>query len=419
MCDQGKEIVRLSIKEAQVEGGTIEHLTPGMKICYRVPEGIEGSFDLYLQVSPAPVSGCSQPFVFQIGEGEPFSVPVECPVYPDPFEGEVYQNPLEATVYQEEFLGEKEEDKAFRMNLYPIASCVPLLPGEEIKVLASFGAGEEALFPTLGDMECYPVGDALKAKGNAAGALVEEPKEKLEEGRLDEQVGKSKEEQVEGQNETQKEERDILAGRMILWLGSSVTYGAASMGHYSMVDAIRDRHAGTVCEKYAINGTTLVHDAPSSYVNRLLLIPKTKRPDLLVVQLSTNDAAQGKKLGEISSSFQKEDFDLHTVTGAMEYIIAYGRETFGCPVAFYTGTYTKLPGYEEMVELLLALQRKWGIGVFDLFHEPAMRSLYGTELYHGYMNDEVHPTREGYVSWWTPVLEKKMSTFLKEQEGLR
>ena len=41
---------------------------------------------------------------------------------------------------------------------------------------------------------------------------------------------------------------DPLAGLDIIWLGSSVTYGAQAGGHYSMVDAIQDNHPGTVCE---------------------------------------------------------------------------------------------------------------------------------------------------------------------------
>ncbi len=67
---------------------------------------------------------------------------------------------------------------------------------------------------------------------------------------------------------------DPLAGLNIIWLGSSVTYGAQAGGHYSMVDAIRDNHPGTVCEKYAISATTLVNEKEDSYVGRMKLISK-------------------------------------------------------------------------------------------------------------------------------------------------
>ena len=103
--------------------------------------------------------------------------------------------------------------------------------------------------------------------------------------------------------------------------------------------------------------------------------------DALVVQLSTNDATRDKPLGEISDSRQREDFDTSTIIGAMEAIIARANERWGCPVIFYTGTWFDNELYGEMVEALYKLQEKWGI-------------------------DEIHPTRQGYLEWWTPVMEK-------------
>lgn len=28
------------------------------------------------------------------------------------------------------------------------------------------------------------------------------------------------------------------------------------------------------------------------------------------------------------------------------------------------------------------------------------------------MSDEVHPTRKGYIEWWTPVIEEELAEFL-------
>lgn len=58
--------------------------------------------------------------------------------------------------------------------------------------------------------------------------------------------------------------------------------------------------------------------------------------DLFLCQLSTNDASQGKPLGEVGKSFELEAFDTSTVAGAIEYIIAYAGQTWNCPVLFYT-----------------------------------------------------------------------------------
>lgn len=187
---------------------------------------------------------------------------------------------------------------------------------------------------------------------------------------------------------------------------------AQAGGHYSMVDAIQDNHPGTVCEKYAISATTLVNEKEDSYVGRMKLISKDETPDLFVVQLSTNDATTGKPMGEVTDSTDPADFDDTTIAGAIETIISYVQENFGCPVVFYTGTYTEKENYDQMVDLLLQIQEKWGIGVVDMFHNEEMTAVYGTDLYNEYMHDEVHPFRKGYVEWWTPVIEEYLAEYL-------
>ena len=65
-----------------------------------------------------------------------------------------------------------------------------------------------------------------------------------------------------------------------------------------------------------------------------------------------------------------------------------------------------------MVDLLLKIQEKWGIGVIDMFNNEEMTAVYGTDLYNTYMYDEVHPYRIGYTEWWTPVIEQGLIDFL-------
>ena len=206
---------------------------------------------------------------------------------------------------------------------------------------------------------------------------------------------------------------DAISGKQIAWLGSSVTYGFASDG-YSMVDAIEEEHFGAVCYKYAVSGTTLVNESEDSYVARLKQIDTSVDLDMLVVQLSTNDATQGKTLGEISDGVDIDGFDTTTVAGAIEYIIAYAKNTWNCPVVFYTGTYYESAAYASMVELLLDVQEKWDIGVIDLWNDAEMTALYETEQYWKYMSDTIHPTALGYKEWWTPKFEEYMLNYWGE-----
>lgn len=195
-----------------------------------------------------------------------------------------------------------------------------------------------------------------------------------------------------------------LAGKTIVFLGSSVTYGAASKG-VSFADYIGVRDDCRVI-KEAVSGTTLVTGGIDSYITRLqkLNIPKA---DLFICQLSTNDATQNKPLGSIGESSQIEDFDTSTVAGAMEYIIAYVHNNWGCPVIFYTNPRYDSAAYGEMVDLLLEIQKKWDIVVIDLWNDAEFNQI-SAEQRKLYMADSIHPTQAGYLEWWTPKMEESL-----------
>lgn len=198
-------------------------------------------------------------------------------------------------------------------------------------------------------------------------------------------------------------ETSPLAGKNFLFLGSSVTRGEASLG-VSMADYIGKLDGCTVY-KEAVSGTTLAGMESSTYTSRLLEVDTGLELDCVICQLSTNDATRKKAMGQMSDSFSLEDFDRKTVIGAMEYIIAYSREVWDCPVVFYTGTKYSSTQYGKMVEALLQLQEKWGIGVIDLWNDPEMNAV-SEEDYALYMNDSIHPTQAGYLKWWTPKFQQ-------------
>ena len=356
------------------ETGMIRAAAQGTEIVYTVPEGAEGTFDLYLTVSKVLAAFSSQPFTYTINDGETFSVPVDLQVPADSIAS-----------YKDD--GDYDEGSLTDSGRFLIKKNVELKAGDTIKVTCAFGCKAPTLkgmvFPYVGDVLLAPAGSEVPTGYDNTVKTVPEA-----------------------------DPSDPLAGLNIIWLGSSVTYGAQSGGHYSMADAIQDNHPGTVCEKYAISATTLVIVKEDSYVGRMKLISKDETPDLFVVQLSTNDATTGKPMGEVTDSTDPADFDDTTIAGAIETIISYVKETFGCPVVFYTGTYIEKEGYDEMVDLLLQIQEKWGIGVVDMYHNEEMTALYGTDLYNEYMHDEVHPFRKGYVEWWTPVIEEYLTEFL-------
>lgn len=355
--------------------GMIWNLARDAEVTFEVPEGVEGSYDVYLTVSKIAAANTSQPFTFEIAGSDRFSVPVDCPV------------PADAIV---KFPGDGDDSYTGAMTdkgRFLIQEGVSLKSGDTIRVFCTFGAKAAKLkgmfFPGVGDVLLVPAGTPV-----AVGYDGEIPQQ--------EAVDPS----------------DPLSGKTILWIGSSVTYGAMSAGHYSMVDAVEDLHPALTCEKYAISATTLVNQSDNSYVSRLKLIPKDRQADLVVVQLSTNDATTNKPFGEVGTSFDQADFDDTTIAGAIETIIAYSRDTFHCPVVFYTGTFCNKENYSEMVDLLHQIEEKWGIGVIDMFNNEEMTALYRTEQYNAWMGDEIHPRKSGYIEWWTPVIDAYLTEYM-------
>lgn len=194
-----------------------------------------------------------------------------------------------------------------------------------------------------------------------------------------------------------------MKGKTIIYLGSSVTYGFASKGD-SFADYL-EKQDGITAVKKAVSGTTLVDDKSSSYVSRMMKIDKDIKADMFICQLSTNDVSQNKPLGKVSESKSIDDFDTHTVIGAMEYIIAYAKSTWDCPVTFYTGTKFESENYQKMIDSLYELREKWEIGIIDLWNDEEINAVSESD-YAEYMHDPIHPTRRGYKEWWTPVFRQ-------------
>ena len=192
-----------------------------------------------------------------------------------------------------------------------------------------------------------------------------------------------------------------LEGKTVLFLGSSVTYGYAAFGH-SFADDLREIY-GVNAVKEAVSGTTLADLTESSYVSRLKKVDADLRPDAVLCQLSTNDATKGVPLGEIGAGFEKDGFDTATVAGAIEYIIACVKDTWGCPIVFYTQTRYESEAYAAMTALLLKIGEKWEIGVIDLWNDDAFNDITDAQR-QCWLADAIHPTKAGYREWWLPVI---------------
>jgi len=184
--------------------------------------------------------------------------------------------------------------------------------------------------------------------------------------------------------------------RVIYALGSSVTVGSNTMGR-SFADMLDNSLDDTAVIKSAISGTTLIDNGSSSYVARLQSDYTGLQPaDIVIVQLSTNDATQGQPLGTLDPD-QTSGFDTSTIIGAIEFIINYAKTTWGASVVFYTNPYYESANYAAMVNAMPAIVEKWGIDVVDFYHSE--------ESIGAYMTDSIHPNIAGY-EWMAEAFEE-------------
>ena len=196
-----------------------------------------------------------------------------------------------------------------------------------------------------------------------------------------------------------------LRGKRVLFLGSSVTAGTASLG-VSMADYL-GLQDGCEVVKEAAPGTTLADLDGMSYLARLKKLDPAQHFDAIVVQLSTNDARRGVPGGELAFSRDPRVFDTKTTLGALEAVAAYCQAIWGCPLFVYTGTKFENEGYQALVDALPAFAEKWDACVIDLWNDPEMNAVSASD-YNYYMADPIHPTQAGYLLWWTPKFREAL-----------
>ena len=174
-----------------------------------------------------------------------------------------------------------------------------------------------------------------------------------------------------------------LQNKSVLFLGSSVTRGAEFI---SFADFMTEK-LGLNSVKEAVSGTHLADITEQSYVARLKRIDKNINFDLCICQLSTNDT--------------HPDIPLKKTEDAIRFILEYIKNTFGCPVVFFTNVYYENEKYPKMIEMLYELQKEYEFYILDLFNDEKMCSITKEDRAE-YMIDKVHPTIKGYKEWWTP-----------------
>ena len=225
----------------------------------------------------------------------------------------------------------------------------------------------------------------------------------------------------------QSKKENALNGKKFYYLGSSVTLGKDS-GNEAIPEYL-SAIDGISYQKEAVSGTTLRGNTrDDSYVARLInskKFNKEEKIDAFFIQLSTNDASKkedtnfGSVLKEKTTDMSK--FDISTTMGAIEYIVNYVELIRNTKIFIYTNAYFDDVGkksvsyasgkkYSTLVKLTSKLEEKYesiedfDVTLIDLFNDEAFNNI-SNDDYELYMFDAIHPTKAGYLKWWTPFVE--------------
>lgn len=207
-----------------------------------------------------------------------------------------------------------------------------------------------------------------------------------------------------------------LKNHYILCLGSSVVEGnfARRNSFANYMEAID----GAKIVKESVSGTTIADLDDSSYLVRLKNNHPASEPvELVIVQLSTNDATQDTVMGELSDSYDLADFDTRTSMGAFEAIMAYCKETWDCLVVIFTVPSTHneriSESYGALVDLTSEMTEKWDAQVLDFWYGEKFNSI-TDEQWSFWMANASHPKRTGYLEWWKPAFREFLSKYFED-----
>lgn len=204
-----------------------------------------------------------------------------------------------------------------------------------------------------------------------------------------------------------------LYKKKLAYLGSSITFGFGNNG-VAFAEMIRGI-TGNIVYKEAVSGTTLATrtNVADSYVERQQRLNiSISKPDILVVQFSTNDFSNQLTLGAITGT-TTAPFDTTMVTGAIEQIIAYTRAASpSTKILFYAApikvSWAHRAAYASGLAYLKdSIAPKWGIEVCDMFNEEHVKMTSPDTFL-----DEIHATADGYRLIFTPTLMRKMTAML-------
>lgn len=199
--------------------------------------------------------------------------------------------------------------------------------------------------------------------------------------------------------------KDPLKGKTALFVGDSVCEGWKNGN--TGIARFPDAYAGLIEKQTGIQSTNAGVGSSTISDEKAIFLQfenyKKTDFDFVVIQGGINDMSHSIPIGEMSNSFNGDDFDTSTYAGGLEFTIYKAIEYYGDTAAIGvlfsyaspnhpSGNGAKLPEY---VAVGKAICEKWGISYLDMCnHAEITQKLNFTEKVH--TGDFIHLNAAGY-----------------------
>lgn len=196
--------------------------------------------------------------------------------------------------------------------------------------------------------------------------------------------------------------------------GDSIAYGTGSSG-YSYSALFAQNHALKL-KNNAVGGGTLASETAGVYhIAESVIQNVNPSYDIIFLEGGINDYYRSAPLGEIKED--ENEFDINTTCGALQIMLSYVKENCPDSKVYFISVHKTLGAdkanklglsYEDYKARIDEICKKYNISVIDCYNSDFDLSLTTTRNSVYPDGDGIHPTLQGYIKYYLPLIEQSV-----------
>ncbi len=203
-----------------------------------------------------------------------------------------------------------------------------------------------------------------------------------------------------------------LSGKIAVFDGDSICYGAGSTGGYPAIIATE---TGMTVQNLGVSGGTITPVTGTPHCIATSILNGNTAADYVILEGGGNDADQNVTLGQITSGFDSV-LDPDTFAGAFELMIRNAYSRYPTAKIGYIFIHKCIANFDSRTSnsyynVAKAACEKWGVPYCDLnTHTPPIAYLADLRVPYTYDSDGIHPNQAGYELFYVPKITAWLKT---------